>query len=256
MEQDLKKRFWEIDSLRGLAIVMMIIYHLIYDLNYFQVVSFNLYSGFFWYFARVTASTFVFLVGVSLTLSYSRAKLRGRYKSERELFFKYLKRGLKIFSYGLIITLLTWIFIREDFIIFGILHFVGIAIILEYPFIKCRYLNLGLGMIFIVAGLYLTRFSFDFSWLIWVGFVPQGLQTVDYFPLLPWLGVVSIGLFFGNLMYKNYRRRFKLPDISKFYTVRLLSFLGRNSLLIYLIHQPILIFVLYLLGILNINNFF
>jgi len=107
MNNDLKKRFWEIDSLRGFAIIMMIAYHLIYDLNYFGVYNFNIYSGFFWYFARTTAFIFIFLVGVSLTLSYSRAIKSKEYSTEKELFAKYSKRSLRIFSWGLFITLIT-----------------------------------------------------------------------------------------------------------------------------------------------------
>lgn len=253
MNNDLKKRFWEIDSLRGFAIIMMIAYHLIYDLNYFGVYNFNIYSGFFWYFARATAFIFIFLVGISLTLSYSRAIKSKEYSTEKELFAKYSKRGLRIFSWGLFITLVTWIFLGDDFIVFGVLHFIGISIILEYPFIKHGYLNLCLGILFIAVGLYLRNFTFDSYWLVWLGFIPHNFHTVDYFPLFPWLGVVSIGLFFGNLLYKNYIRKFELPDLSNFYLIRLFCFLGRNSLLIYLIHQPVLIILLYSFGILNIN---
>jgi uncharacterized membrane protein len=252
MERSLNERFWEIDSLRGLAIIMMITYHFIFDLTFFGIYSFDVNSGFLWFFARVTAFTFIFLMGVSLTLSSSRAKITGK----RILFKKYLKRGLKIFSLGLLITLATWIFIPQGFIIFGVLHFIGLSIILAYPFLKHKYLNLFLGISFIIMGIYLGNFTFDFSWLVWLGFIPNTLQTVDYFPILPWFGVVLIGLFFGRILYKNYNRQFKIPDLSKKYFIKTFSYLGRNSLIIYLIHQPILIIILYLFGVVNINSFF
>lgn len=236
--------------------MMMVSYHLIFDLSFFGIYPLNTSSGFFWYFARITAFLFIFLVGISLHLSYSRAKMSGRYFGEKDLFFKYLKRGLKIFSLGILITLATWIFIRQDFIIFGILHFVGIAIILEYPFIKYKYLNLVWGLVLIVSGVYLSNFSFTFSWLLWLGFIPQSLQTVDYFPLLPWMGVVSLGIFMGTVFYKNYRRKLIIPDISSYLPVQLFCFLGKHSLLIYFIHQPVLILLLYFLGVLDISYFF
>ncbi|MBM4240522.1 MAG: DUF1624 domain-containing protein [Euryarchaeota archaeon] len=255
---NLNKRFWEIDSLRGLAIIMMIIYHFFYDLNYFNVYNFNLNSDFSWFFGRTIAIIFIFLVGTSLSLSYSRSRLSAKYTTEKDLFIKYLKRGLRIFSWGLLINLVSWIFIPGEFIAFGILHFIGISIILEYSAIKYtyknyNYLNLCMAIIFIGIGLYLRNFTFDFSWLMWLGFIPYNIHTVDYFPLLPWLGVVSIGLFVGNILYKNYLRRFSLPDLSNLSIIRLFSFLGRNSLLIYLIHQPIIIIILYLLGVLKLN---
>jgi uncharacterized membrane protein len=256
MNPNLNKRFWEVDSLRGLAIVMMVTFHFIFDLTYFGIYSFNISSGFLWWFARITATMFIFLVGVSLSLSYTRTTLLNNYGTENGLFLKYLKRGLKIFSYGLLITLTTWIFIGNGFIIFGILHFIGIAIILEYVVLRRKYINLLLGIAFIAAGIFLMSFRFDFYGLLWLGFTPNNFYTVDYFPLLPWLGVVSIGIFFGNVFYENYIRLFKLPDLSNSLIIKISDFLGRHSLLIYLIHQPIIISLLYLFGFINLNYFF
>jgi len=256
MNINLNQRFWEIDSLRGIAIIMMVTFHLIFDLYYFGIYNFDVHSGILWWFARITASMFIFLVGVSLSLSYSRTTLLNNHIAQKGLFLKYLKRGLKIFSYGLLITAATWIFIGNGFIIFGILHFIGIAIILEYPFLKRKYFNLLLGIAFIAAGIFLMGFTFDFYSLLWLGFTPNNFYTVDYFPLLPWLGVVSIGIFIGNMLYENYIRRFKLPDLSNSSYVKISGFLGKHSLLIYLIHQPILIILLYLLGFINLSYFF
>ncbi len=255
MEDNLRKRFWEVDSLRGLAVILMIVYHFLFDLTFFGVYNIDVNSGLPWFVARLTASTFIFLMGLSLTLSSSRAEMSGDY-IHSNLFIKYLSRGIKIFSLGLIITLTTWIFIPQEFIIFGVLHFIGLSIILAYPFLKRKYFSLIIGIIIIIVGIYLESLRFDFSWLMWLGFVPSTLQTVDYFPIFPWFGIVLLGIFFGRLLYKNYRRQFKLPDLSSNFFVRIFSFIGRNSLIIYLIHQPILIVVLYFLGVGTINNFF
>lgn len=257
---NLNQRFWEIDLLRGIAIILMIAFHFLFDLSFFGIYPININSGFLWFFPRIIASIFIFLVGISLYLSYTRADRLGIYLKERDFFFKYFKRGIWIFSLGLLITLATWIFIRADFIIFGILHFIGLAIILQYPFLKYikryKYINLAAGLLFITVGLYLVSFTFSFSWLLWLGFIPQNLQTVDYFPLLPWLGVVSMGIFAGGILYKNYQRKFNIPDISANILVKIFSFLGRHSLIIYFIHQPILITLLYLLGVLNLSYLF
>ena len=256
MNSNLNKRFWEVDSLRGLAIVMMVVFHFIFDLNYFGIYSFDIHSGFLWWFARITASMFIFLVGVSLSLSYARTTILNRNINEKKLFLKYLKRGLKIFSYGLLITAATYIFIGDGFIVFGILHFIGMAIILEYVFIKRKYTNLFLGLAFIAAGIFLMNFRFNFYGLLWLGFTPNNFYTVDYFPLLPWLGIVSFGIFVGNTLYEKYVRQFKLPDLSSNLIVKISSFLGKHSLLIYLIHQPIIILLLFLLGFIDLSYFF
>ncbi|NIM47121.1 MAG: DUF1624 domain-containing protein, partial [Candidatus Aenigmarchaeota archaeon] len=86
---------------------------------------------------------------------------------------KYFSRGLKIFGYGILITIITFITFPEAFIIFGILHLIGVSVILGQFFLNFKKLNLFLGLIIIVLGLYLRNFSFDFSWLLWLGFTPK-----------------------------------------------------------------------------------
>lgn len=251
MDENLENRFWEIDFLRGIAILMMILFHFLFDITYFGEYDFNVYSGLWLYFARATATIFILLVGISLTLSFSRAKIKQ--KTGKKLFIKYLKRGFGIFSWGLLITLLTWIFLRNDLIIFGILHFIGISIILAYPFLELRSWNFLIGIFFISFGMYLKKFTLSFPWLIWLGLRPENFYPLDYFPIFPWFGVILIGIFIGNLLYTNCKRRFKLPDLSNFPLIGASCFLGKYSLLIYLIHQPILLALLHFFGIINIG---
>jgi uncharacterized membrane protein len=241
---NLKKRFWEVDFLRGIAILMMVLFHVISDLFHFANFRFIIYSGFWRVFAHVTATIFIFLVGVSLSLSFERSQLLKKIN-----FTKYLKRGLKIFMWGLLITLMTWLFYQSQVVVFGVLHLIGIAIILAYPFLKLKYWNLGIGSVLVLIGIYLYNLKFNFSFLIWLGFLPQNTYPADYFPVLPWFGVVLIGIFVGKILYSNYKRNFKLPDLSNFSLIKFFRFLGRHSLLIYLIHQPILIGIIYLLGL-------
>lgn len=148
---------------------------------------------------------------------------------------------------------MTRIFLDKAFVIFGILHLIGISIILAYPFLKLRYWNLLIGVLCIFLGAYLKGFTFDFYWLSWLGFRPAQFYSVDYSPLLPWFGVVLIGIFFGNLLYSDQSRRFQLVDLSFFSGIKVFCFLGKHSLLIYLLHQPLIIAVFYLLGMANMN---
>jgi len=236
-------RFWEIDFLRGIAIVMMVIYHILFDLNFFDVYSINLHSIPFRLFLYPIGTTFLLLVGISLTLSYERAK--GKI-SEKKLLIKFLFRGLEIFGFGIIITIITWILIPEKFIIFGVLHCIGISIILAYPFLQIRIPNLLIGIVFVILGIDLRTMVFDFNFLVWLGFVPSEFSTIDYFPLLPWFGVVLIGIFIGKTLYPNHARKFELPDLSRYKSINFFCFLGKHSLVIYLIHQPILLGIIYL----------
>lgn len=240
------QRFWEIDTLRGIAILMMITYHVLFDLNYFGFTSTDLNSPPVLVFLYPVGALFFLLVGMSLTLSYNRVK---SILTKTQLQVKYLKRGTSIFSLGLLITIVTWIYPHDGFIIFGVLHCIGLSILLAYPFLTTRFSAFSVGICCIIIGVFL-RFSgtVDFPWLLWLGFVPRSFYTLDYFPLLPWFGVVLIGIFFGNTLYKNNTRIFTLKETPRFIGTRLLCFLGRHSLVIYLLHQLIIVGILYLLS--------
>lgn len=244
MHKDLNKRFWEIDFIRGIAIIFMIIVHIFIDLYYLAGYSKNYILWII--LGRSTATVFIFIVGVSLTLSHSKIKNKS--------FFKYVDRGLKIFALGLGVTLASFIFLERAFIIFGVLHFIGLSIIIAYPFLKYRYLNLVLGFSLIIIGIYIRNLVFNSNKLLWLGIKTGEFMSIDYFPLLPWFGVVLIGIFVGNTLYKNYNRQFNLPNISEYKPVKFFCFLGRKSLLIYLLHQPFLIIILYLLGFVSLSN--
>ena len=98
----------------------------------------------------------------------------------------------------------------------------------------------------IEMGLYIQELEVDFFWLIWLGLAPRSFTSLDYVPLLPWFGVVLMGMAGGALLYKDLGRRFPLPDISAWPPVRGLIFLGRNSLAVYILHQPLLLGLIYL----------
>ncbi len=235
-------RLWEVDTLRGCAIVAMVIYHFTWDLSYFGLIPTNLMSTPWQSFARGIATTFIFVMGVSLTLSYSRARQRvGR----AALFRKYLGRGGQIFGLGLLITLATYLFLGRGFVIFGILHLLGLSIILAYPFLgRSRWLSLGTGLGAIGLGIYLSSLVVAHPWLLWLGVRQASRYMVDYYPLLPWFGIALLGVFAGKSLYPRHRRTFSLPDLSGLAPVRGLRLLGRHSLAIYLLHQPLLIALL------------
>jgi len=240
------ERFWEIDALRGIAILMMITYHVFFDLNYFGFTTTDLNALPVLFYLYPIGTMFLLLVGISLTLSYARVQ---NTLTKNQLRIKYLKRGSSIFGLGLIITLVTWLYPHNGYIIFGVLHCIGLSILLAYPFIQSRLSALLCGLICIGIGIYLyVMVTVDFPWLLWLGFVPTGFYTLDYFPLLPWFGVVLIGISLGNTLYKNNTRIFTIKDHSQFIISRGLCFLGRHSLIIYLLHQLVIVGILYLLS--------
>ncbi len=241
-----RQRFWEIDMFRGVAIVMMVIFHLLWDLWAFRIMpDLVLYAGFWKYFQRTTAITFLLLVGISLTVSYQRDRAKAR--GVKPPWRKFLWRGLRIFGIGMIFTLYGWA-TGFGYVDIGILHLIGLAIILAYPLLDYRWPNLILWAIFVIIGGIMLRTPLDHNWLVYLGLHRPDYRPLDYFPLFPWLGVVLLGIFFGNSVYGRDGRIFDLPDWSNFLPIRLLRFLGRHSLVIYVIHQPLLLAGLYVLG--------
>jgi uncharacterized membrane protein len=224
------KRFWEIDLLRTLAIIRMIHSHVLYILSYFDIHTGLLHGWVFGIGGRI----FIFLAGVSLTIAYSRGKTMSG-----SLF-----RGLKIFGWGMLITLLTWLIVPEEYVRFGILHFFGIAFILAPFFLRFRYTNLIVGAVLMVLGTYLQEQGVfpGFPWLLWL--IPYSHATFDYWPLVPWFGLFLLGMFAGKMLYPQGNRRFNIPDFSH-PVVSALTLPGRHPLVIYLAHFPILIGVIF-----------
>jgi uncharacterized membrane protein len=243
-------RFWEIDALRGVAIITMIVYHTMWDLWYWGVFpNVVLWQGFWFYWQRFTCGTFLTLVGVSLTISNRR--MRARAKPGERIYPHFFWRGLRIFGLGMIITVAVLV-AGVGYVDFGILHLIGISIILAYPFLRFKWLNLALWIVFSLIGEVVEWIHVDTRWLTAFGITPQPYPAVDFFPLFPWFGVVLLGVFLGNVLYADNKRRFPLPAWGDFFPFNALEFLGRHSLVIYMIHQPIILLVLYLLGIVKI----
>ena len=241
-------RFWEVDAARGVAIIMMIVYHTTYDLDTLGGYNVQSTSGNWDLFADVTAGLFLFLVGVSLSMSRARTSMMGW-----KLFGKYLARGLRILAYGMVLTV-VFLALGMGVVAFGILQLIGVSIILAYPFLGLRFTNLVLGTLIFAAGQYILAqglYSQSF-WLLPFGVVPEGVVMPDYRPLLPWFGIVLIGLFFGNSVYGDGRRPAVTEDKAPVLARPLLP-LGRNALFVYLIHQPIIIALLAVSGLVDLN---
>lgn len=237
-----ESRYWEIDLARGTAVITMVLFHFLFDLEFLGVCHIGISSWFWRGFAMATASTFVFLVGLSLSISYARTRHR---LSGMELYLKYLRRGLGIFALGMIITVATMIYPGRATIVFGILHLIGLSIIIAPVFFKAGWWNLPAGLIAILSGIILSDMSGPI-WLAWLGLHPAVFISLDYEPLLPWFGLVLLGLYAGSVLYPKGERRFAL-NTPRNRSITFMTFLGRHSLAIYLVHQPVILFLIWLL---------
>lgn len=236
---EIHSRLWEIDLFRGIAILMMVVFHTVFDISFLGISPVNVSTGFWRYFAYATASLFLVIVGVSLIISYSRAEQK---LSGITLALKFIYRGAFIFGLGLLVTLGTWLYLREGFVIFGILHLIGISVMLSPIFFRFGKLNILIGFACIPVGWIISGMSGP-ALLLPLGIMPPGFASVDYTPFFPWFGMVLIGMGVGQYLYAGGIRQFSIgqfPDL----LVNPLSYFGRHSLVIYLVHQPIIILLL------------
>lgn len=226
------RQIWEIDFLRAIAIILMVIFHIVYDLNEFVGIDIDYLSGFWYWEGKTSALMFIFLAGISSGFSKNT-----------------IKRGIRVLIFAMVITLVTYIFFREQYIRFGILHLLGTGMILFPLLKKINNVLLFISAVFITfTAISIKSTIVDTSMLLPFGVMYRGFVTLDYYPISPYLSVFILGI----LAYKMYY--YKGQSIFKFhYKNKYLSMISKNSLAIYLIHQPVLIGMAIVINFLGIN---
>ncbi|MBQ3000698.1 MAG: DUF1624 domain-containing protein [Oscillospiraceae bacterium] len=232
----MKQRIWELDAARGICLLFMLYGHIVYDVVYlFALAPLNDGGIFDWAVIHI-GPTFIIISGICATL--------GKHP---------VKRGLLVFGCGMLVSLVTTGMYLLGFadkglvIYFGVLHCIGICMLLYPLFGKLPYwvlLPVGLAIVFaqeLVQGIHPDTFL-----LLPFGIYPLSFATSDYFPLIPCLGYFLIGSGLGQLLYKNKKSLLPAP---KFFPFSTLGFLGRHSLLIYLVHQPIIAACVYVVSL-------
>lgn len=242
MMKSKSNRYELLDSIRGITLLSMIFYHGAWDLVYLYGVKWDWYHGmgaYIW--QQSICQTFIFLSGFCW--------LFGK---------KPFKRGLIVLGSSILVSAVTCLFLPDSRVVFGVLTFIGSAMLLMIPFDKLfKKIPAEIG-IFISLLLFLLTRNVNKGYLgfetfnvvklpdtwyrgmaaAYLGFPPPSFFSTDYFSLIPWLFLFFAGYFASYIFQK--RNAFG----ASFFTWGLspLSFLGRHSLLIYLIHQPVLYF--------------
>jgi len=232
------QRIWEIDFLRGLSIILMVGYHLLFDVGEF--VGIKRFLGFStdlssvaWTVAQYFfAGLFIVLSGVSCTLSRNN-----------------VRRGLKLLAVSLAVSAATYIFDPSSTVYFGILQCLAVSILIygaafeKAGPVSCAawgafVLGLAVALPMLAQGV-----EIRFDWLLPFGIHSPTFSSYDYFPLFPWFGIFLAGSALGKSVYASRRSMlpWQLPDT-------FINVAGRHSLLIYIVHQPVIIGLLYVLG--------
>ena len=231
-----KNRIWELDALRGICILGMMVVHFVFDLNEFAGLGLTM-PGWFDFCQRYGHILFILISGICATLA-SRS----------------FRRGVIVFCAGLLVTGVTLFMVcvlkfnRSLSIFFGILHLLGLCMILFPLFKKLPVWALAvLGASFVALGVWLAALepvavSFPSAQGLLLGAIgirPAGFYSGDYFPIFPNLGWFLLGAVLGRTAYR--RRESLLPKVNAdFFLLRFFRFCGRHSLWIYLLHQPVL----------------
>lgn len=236
-----------LDTVRGVCILSMVAYHGMYDLvDIFGLPSawYTGLPGYIW--QQSICWTFILLSGLCWQLSR-----------------RHVKRGLLLVGCGAAITLITWLVMPSQRILYGVLNLLGLSALLLIPLDKVfrkipAWAGLGGALLLFALTKTVARGSLGFEGLVlcrlprWlyatdllavVGFPSPSFWSTDYFPLLPWFFLFCAGYFLWSLLDKSPRAKELLRP-----GLRPLSFLGRHSLAIYLIHQPALMAVFTVLG--------
>ena len=225
----MKNRIWELDAFRGLCILGMVIVHFIFDLTeLYGIIRWDA-PALFSFVQNWGGVLFLLLSGICATLG-SRS----------------IRRGIIVFLCGMICTAVTagmyLLDMADSFIVirFGVLHCLGLCMILWAAFRKLpTWVLTALGIVLIGLGFRFQGIRVEAQWLFPLGLVSRGFSSSDYFPLLPNLGYFLLGSVLGRTLYRT--KQSLLPDVNtRGPVLRFLMFCGRQSLFIYLLHQPVL----------------
>lgn len=230
-------RMAHLDVLRGVALVAMAVYHFAWDLEFFGYVDGGTTGAGGWkMFARMIAGSFLFLAGAGLVLGHT-PRLRPR---------AFLNRFARIAAAALLISVATWFAVRDGFIFFGILHSIAAASLTGLLFLKVPApLTLLTAVLAFLAPDYARAPLFDTPALWWVGLSTIPVRSNDYVPLIPWLAPFLTGMGLTRIALLNgWLAPLAALRPRRMWT-RLLATAGRHSLAIYLVHQPLLIALVY-----------
>jgi len=219
-------RIGALDACRGMAILMMVVYHALFDLDYLGLAHIGLGDWQVLLLQKATGILFVAIAGISMGLSHGNGPgSEGRH----------IRRAGKLALVALLISAATWIYPHAGFIRFGVIHLLAASTIIAIPFLRSRKASIATGILLIAAGIVVDGMVSDNQSLFWLGITYPGYHALDHYPILPWSGLFLVGLGISG-------GAASLLDGIRTYgrAGEALMWMGRNSLAIYLAHQPIM----------------
>jgi uncharacterized membrane protein len=225
-----------IDVARACALAAMAGYHSLWDLGYLRLTAENYaLTPVGRLCAEIIAGSFLMLVGVGLVL------MNGRGVQIRPT----LLRLARISSAALLVTVGTWIAFPDAYVFFGVLHCIAVSSVLGLPFLFAPLPVTALAAAAVLtAAHYVHAAVLDAPALYFLGLGAGTPRTNDYVPLVPWFGLVLAGIVLGRLALPALARSRLGAWTPRSRFGRVAGFAGRHSLVIYLVHQPVLLALL------------
>ena len=226
------RRWAAVDCFRGGAILAMIAYHFCFDLawNGWLVADFVNDWRWIWFRTPILGS-FLFIAGVSLGL----AEARGQGDAQ------FWRRVGIIAGAAALVSLGSYLMFPESFIYFGVLHAIALMSVLARPAVCLGAWTIALGLAVLAIGVTVQHPLFDRPLLHWVGLMTVKPRTEDYVPLFPWFGLLLVGAGAGAWAARNPRAVERLEMWTLPRALGWTAWLGRHSLAVYLLHQPLLL---------------
>ena len=222
---------------RGAAIIAMVAYHLCWDLSYFRFIAADVgYDPAWVLLARSILAVFLFLAGVSLVLGHGNG-IRWR---------SFWRRWMFVLAGALAITVATWFAFPQSFVYFGVLHAIALFSLTGLAFVRTPlWLAAAVAALVIALPFFYSDPLFNQKAWSWLGFWQVPPPANDLVPVFPWFGAVLLGIIATRLVLGSSLAPRLAAIAPSGRLPNLLALLGRWSLLIYLLHQPILLGVVY-----------
>jgi len=219
----------------------MVCFHIVFDLQMFGYLPFGttLHPVFYWH-ARLVAGSFLFLAGVSLWLAHGQGI---RWPA-------FWRRWIKLVAAAALVTVATYVALPEYFVYFGILHCIAASSLIGLLALRLPAAAVAaLGAVIMVASYILPDPAFNAPLLRFIGLATEPAMTVDFEPLFPWVGPFLLGL--ASAKWASARGLLHRLALSDTPVLRRLAWPGQHSLVVYLIHQPILIALIWVASYLS-----
>lgn len=223
-----KNRITELDFFRGIALLLMVYFHMIRSMS--EIFGYHIVydSWINFYIGKISAILFILISGIVFSF--------GRF---------HFRRFVVLAGISIIISTATYFYNSDYVIIFGIIHFFALSSLVAVLFKNInKYMLMMIWVWIIAAWSWISTIPIHSDYLFFVWLVSKWFQSADFYPLIPWFGIYLLGMWLSKILYAKKKNLFW-----NLFSFNPINFVGRNTLVIYLIHQPIIIFVLYLINL-------